>query len=1051
MPTRRSASSRLVLALSLLFAALPAADAAEFLGAEVALRRLAATADTPAPDSTDEIAQLKRALETYRRDAATLAPDAAAAGWLSLFDQLVRLPAEKLHRQPYHDRLSVGSLVEALPPPAAWDALAAAIRTRTEKTNAPRELGLRILGAILSGRGTEQNAALVRLRAAIKADKKLESYQAEQLRETADTLAAAITSASGDSARLAAFERELKQLETPGSARVRYGGASLAVPDLVRFAGRAAAEPLLVRALRLDAELHLWSAGESTRRALSELALLHVDRLKRPRWDLVTSLQDVALYEALARKFPAKSADDDHERRSATVVYLLGLIAADRVDDATALVFNPETRFDRSGVSFGYGSNNLFTQLQRAGRGDATFDFLRQALTRDPALPFWDAFITVSAQQSRAGDALALLRATLAKPDLPADEAASLRSRYVTALLAADELDEGLQILRAQIAEGRRAAAAPAADDTASAATSVTASFTPSLADLQAAGIELTADIVALLEAGAGSLASGGAHDLRGDQSSRITRLLKLGRLLEKPELIEEGLAAGRELLPRLGERESYAADDLVTHLVETLERLGRATEAEALLLEQLTRLVREEKEPRRMRTQTALIRLAGLYSRAGRHEDVLRLFTGSPDLGAADLSELPIQSYGSDTGSAHLLIADALAATGRAAEARRILIRVAQNRPGHDPAYERLEKLGGPDHAALLDELARIDRFEERPLIWKARLLLAAGDLAAAERTIRDAIAIDPSDGEQPKGDRMRAYAVLGDILERRGDAEQAAFMRGAVAAIRLSEQADDWWSAGLLTRAVRLYEKSLHAFADAYCIQSRLALRYNELGDFAKAEEHYRRAFELMPDSFGRVESHCFGCEGAFDGPRAQNIADKVFTRLAEEPSPRAQVFYLLGYLRASQERPADAAENFRKALALDPDYLNAWVKLQNLADEFHLPAAEREAAALAILRLDPEGRRARPDLTGFTDLRTLWGALLAAEASLPPPETGPLFAFPAAKERLESERKSAGSFMGGFHVRMQERRRNLREHLTRNELFSATSQIIEQTLRR
>ena len=52
---------------------------------------------------------------------------------------------------------------------------------------------------------------------------------------------------------------------------------------------------------------------------------------------------------------------------------------------------------------------------------------------------------------------------------------------------------------------------------------------------------------------------------------------------------------------------------------------------------------------------------------------------------------------------------------------------------------------------------------------------------------------------------------------------------------------------------------------FADAYCIQSRLALRYSELGDYVKAEQHYQRAFELMPDSFGRIESHCFGCEGA------------------------------------------------------------------------------------------------------------------------------------------------------------------------------------------
>ena len=38
-------------------------------------------------------------------------------------------------------------------------------------------------------------------------------------------------------------------------------------------------------------------------------------------------------------------------------------------------------------------------------------------------------------------------------------------------------------------------------------------------------------------------------------------------------------------------------------------------------------------------------------------------------------------------------------------------------------------------------------------------------------------------------------------------------------------------------------LMAKALGHFADAYCIQSRLALRYADLGNFTKAEEHYRR----------------------------------------------------------------------------------------------------------------------------------------------------------------------------------------------------------------
>jgi hypothetical protein len=52
------------------------------------------------------------------------------------------------------------------------------------------------------------------------------------------------------------------------------------------------------------------------------------------------------------------------------------------------------------------------------------------------------------------------------------------------------------------------------------------------------------------------------------------------------------------------------------------------------------------------------------------------------------------------------------------------------------------------------------------------------------------------------------------------------------------------------------------------------------------------------MMPDSFGRVESHCFGCERAFDGERAQSIAERVFTGIAAKRPDNPQVHYLLGY---------------------------------------------------------------------------------------------------------------------------------------------------------
>ena len=140
----------------------------------------------------------------------------------------------------------------------------------------------------------------------------------------------------------------------------------------------------------------------------------------------------------------------------------------------------------------------------------------------------------------------------------------------------------------------------------------------------------------------------------------------------------------------------------------------------------------------------------------------------------------------------------------------------------GEDLAYALLLELTPPDRAETrLDEIFRGDGFEERPLIWRAVLQLSQDRLDEAERSARQAISIDPFDGRTgPRRPDARLRAVLGDILERKGDPEKAAQTRRAVQAIRLAEDGDQFHSAGLLPRAAALYEKALGLFADAYCI---------------------------------------------------------------------------------------------------------------------------------------------------------------------------------------------------------------------------------------
>ncbi|RYG40608.1 tetratricopeptide repeat protein, partial [bacterium] len=320
------------------------------------------------------------------------------------------------------------------------------------------------------------------------------------------------------------------------------------------------------------------------------------------------------------------------------------------------------------------------------------------------------------------------------------------------------------------------------------------------------------------------------------------------------------------------------------------------------------------------------------------------------------------------------------------------------------------------------LERLHAADPFEERPTIWKGVVLKNAGRLEEAEAAIRQAISIDPSDGETHDGRRLYAYTVLAEIREARGDNGQAAEYREAVAAIRLAEKADEMQEAGLTNRAIATYEESLRRFSAAYCIQSRLAIQLMEEGRTKEAEEHYRRAYELMPDSFGRVETHCMGCEGVFKGELAQNVAERTFDRLAKETPNKPQVHYLLGYLRESQGRYEEAMASYSRAVELDPDYLNAWIKLSGLSEYLTIVPERQRAIASAILRLDPLQKHGSDDgvLEGAA-LAEVWKATEAAITAQMP--TGPRAIYPlaASAEALEKQKASASeAFSRGAYIR-------------------------------
>lgn len=957
-----------------------------YLGAEAVLQKIKAKQGAPPePEKkADPGVALRKQIAEFGTKVRTMAPEAAAKEWLGYFDQLGKMKPQNNGRPNLKELpASLNDLLEALPPPAAWPALEKAVQARpaAKGKELNREQGLKLLVYTLNKNSQARQALIGELEKQAKEADSSESYAYQSIfQELRNAMLASI-----DDPKIIMQMLEQQVAEGQGE----YGREDIEVPNLVAIVGEKEAEAFLRRALvKPKIKLNVTS-GTATQKLAQKLALELIKDLKTAQWKLVDSLEAVDLYEAMEKKFATKEEaavatpvipnlptitrnrgfGADYEQQQAKLYYLLGLIAKQRTADAVKVA--KEIGKEQSA----YLPPDAIAAMEKAGYSRPLADFFYALLKENPGLPFWANYVQISANVGQTDKMLELARESAARKDLDPKKHKYVASMLVSALLAADKVDEGVAQLR-QLTTSKDKDEAEDDDE----------------------------NPYSMVESGSAGV-----------------KLARIGHLMQKPEWIEEGLKMARKSLVDGGAVQSrYGSRDGELELAALLLELNRGIEAEQLVLDYLAKQP-VTTNPRNNYmgvnvSRQALHLLTAIYHQAGRSADVLTIFNDASGWQAKDAKDIYLESSDGNSYShyhkrqqpAGFLLAHALIKANRAAEARPIINALLDQMPGIDRGYELLLMVDAANAGAKLDELYARDQFEERPLIWKGKLLLDAGQLDEAEKVIRKAVAVDPSDGEQGPDDRMRVYTILADIRDRKGDKKEAELFRGAVKAIRLSEQADKFAQAGLLKRAVQMYQDSLKHFADAYCIQSRLAIQLSEMGMHKEAEAYYQKAYELMPDSFGRVESHCFGCERAFSGDRAQGIAERVFTKLVTERPDKPQVHYLLGYLRHEQERHDDALPLFRKAVQLDPDYLNAWVKLQETMEHVRLPLAERDRVTLQILRLDPLFHHARTSFRDLADLAGLWEQIDKAQALKQKPP-GALYELAASKKAMEAKAKN------------------------------------------
>ena len=469
------------------------------------------------------------------------------------------------------------------------------------------------------------------------------------------------------------------------------------------------AEPLLKEAILLPDEV-LSVDGDETRQLAAKLALDLVPSMKVARWELACSLDGAALFEALQHRFSEQMAESsrphseqsDPRNSQALTYYFLHLVATGKsaaaVEIAETIAKNPST---------GSSASLPLDALEQAGPAGQVCDFLHDLLAKHPELPFWNDYIALAAKAGKTAEMLTLIRSVAgslpADQNGPQEEEGSARRSFYLALLSAGQIEEGVAELR---------------------------------------------KIIAATEKTEHSMNSHNGSMAAADKEIALARL---GQLLGRPDLLEEGIAAAKKIFLS-GEQSSDSRDEIPPwQSCSCKPAAGRRRKIAGP--RSWPRNFRPGARVRPDTRKRCLATLVRVYYLAGRPDDVLAGFQRFSGWGAVDLSDvLAMETDGyalaefhthaaGDTLPVGYMAAWALAQRGKSERALKIADALLDRQGGFDPAFELLTKLSGQQALARLDQLAARDRFEERPLIWKAQLQLDAGQLDDAEKTIRAAI----------------------------------------------------------------------------------------------------------------------------------------------------------------------------------------------------------------------------------------------------------------------------------------------------------------------
>ncbi|MCL1887404.1 MAG: hypothetical protein FWF96_00855 [Kiritimatiellaeota bacterium] len=881
----------------------------------------------------------------FQRESGAMTPEAAAEGWLKLAGMFAETkPSIGSHYFYDDERNTFLQLAGALPGPAAWPLIRAGLDTPQEGEDSARRFLPRILMTWLA-RDFEAAKSLAQ-----ELEKQGKLRGDDALREVKAILSGAQVKRKTDISDI------VEKLMEPD----KYYGA-VRLPDIAEQYDLEKAEGALRKFFAASHELEEVEGAETL--ALAQRVALDMrDALKTAQWILVDdSDAGRELYALFMERFPPfeRRFNLDNEGAAKSFTRLHGaverlVVAAlkdGRMDDALEIA-RPYVAY-ASGLRHDEEDYNWhFTRAASRLPAQLRFDFHLRLHGLFPGLPVDSILVGTALACGREDAVEAMLLERMGEADISPARLRVLRHARVKLLLAADRVADAVALRAEILAEAGGSKKA--------------------LEKLPGGGgvgyALLTAELAAL----------------DGDADAQNAALDAAVKLWDKD--------GGN----------TYQLGDIIT----ALENAGRTHEVEPLAVAWVAK--QEEYDWHRQNTLERLARtLLNFYARQNRAGDIMALLDDAPWWEDACDVKAFAGNYSYEKG-VNAAIANALFESGHADAAQKFLAALMLRDHSRDWMYELKLKMAGDGlegFIAEMDALYARDAFEERPLIWKAEALRRAGRLDEAEACARHAIKVDPTDGESPAGDRVRSYAVLADILAERGKADDAQFFRDVVKSVRVAEEGDKLKDLGLTRRGMERYAEAEALFADAYCVQWRLAEQLRDMGRHEEARKHYEIAFERMPEQFGQVASLCFGCMGVFDSPESVSAAEVVLARLVETPPVRPAALYLMGQLRGEQKRYDEAFDWYAKALEADPDYMDVLKKILGLRRHVARDGVDWAVFQNSVFRLDPLGRHHSYNDDDVLDWPVFWELRDAAAKALPaPPES--VYPLAANIARLDAE---------------------------------------------